>query len=47
MQDYLMTGIIRYKGMLKRKNDIENVITMKEIKPRENFTEHDLIMIKD
>ena len=42
-----MTGTIRYKGLLKENNDIDNVITMKEIKPRENFTENDLILIKD
>eukprot|EP00959_Pyramimonas_sp_CCMP1952_P421206 8823563-Pyramimonas_sp.AAC.1 len=46
MQDYLISGAIRYARLLKKKNDIENVITAKEITVKSEFTEHDLVNTK-
>eukprot|EP00959_Pyramimonas_sp_CCMP1952_P252447 5274503-Pyramimonas_sp.AAC.1 len=42
MMDYLLSGTIRYQGLIKMKNGTPNVITMKEVVRKENFTEHDL-----
>ena len=46
MQDYLLNGQIRYHGLIKTKNGVENVITMREIQIKENFTENDLMNIQ-
>eukprot|EP00959_Pyramimonas_sp_CCMP1952_P145828 3053215-Pyramimonas_sp.AAC.1 len=46
MQDYLLSGVIRHRGLLKMKNGIENVITVKEIASRTEFTESDLVNIQ-